>query len=253
MFGQENTGSRSPGGAKAVYTLAFTILISAIIVSGSMVFSSSILANAGVGGDGVTGAVAANPAPTPTAPTTPPPTPPPSAVAVSADDDPLKGDPNAPVTIIEFSDFQCPFCGRWYSETLPQVLQNYIDSGQVNLVYRDFPLSFHAEATPAAEAAECAADQDKFWEYHDALFENQGSLGRATYESIATDLGLDLGIFTSCIDNGTHSAEVQADFRDGSAAGVSGTPTFFINGQKIVGAQPYAAFQAAIDAALAAV
>ncbi|MBI4019830.1 MAG: DsbA family protein, partial [Candidatus Aenigmarchaeota archaeon] len=175
------------------------------------------------------------------------------AIAVSADDDPAVGPADAKVTVIEFSDFQCPFCGRFYTQTLPQIKQNYVDTGKIRFVYRDFPLeSIHPNARPAANAAECADEQGKFWEYHNKLFENQGSLSDAYYKQAASELGLDMEQFNSCYDSKKYDAEVSKDFQDGASAGVTGTPTVFVNGRAIVGAQPYATFQAAIDQALAA-
>lgn len=187
------------------------------------------------------------PAPTPTGDQ--PSAPSPSA-EVTADDDPVKGDPDAQVTIIEFSDFECPFCKRFYDNTLSQLEEEYIETGKAKLVYRDFPLSIHPDAQKAAEAAECAEDQGMFWEYHDMLFENQQALDTASLKSYANTLGLDTAEFDSCLDSGKHAQEVKDDFNDGRAAGVSGTPTFFINGQKIVGAQPIDAFRQIIDAEL---
>lgn len=175
----------------------------------------------------------------------------PSGVQVSADDDPVEGPNNAKVTIIEFSDFQCPFCGRFYQQTLPQIEEQYIKTGKIKLVFRDFPLSFHQYAQKASEASECADEQGKFWEYHDKLFENQQALDVASLKQYAIDLGLDTEKFNSCLDNGEMTAEVQKDFQDGQSYGVSGTPTFFINGQKIVGAQPFSTFKRVIDAGLA--
>ncbi|MBI4176699.1 MAG: DsbA family protein, partial [Candidatus Aenigmarchaeota archaeon] len=175
------------------------------------------------------------------------------AIAVSADDDPAAGPADAKVTLIEFSDFQCPFCGRFYEQTLSQIKSNYVDTGKIRFVYRDFPLdSIHPQAKPAALAAECADEQGKFWEYHNKLFENQGSLSDSYYKQLAADLGLDTGQFNTCVDSGKYASEVDKDFQDGAAAGVSGTPTVFVNGQKIVGAQPYGVFEAAIEQALAA-
>ena len=168
-----------------------------------------------------------------------------------ANEDKVLGDPDAKVTIVEFSDFECPFCGRFYTQTLPQLKEEYFDTGKVKLVYRDFPLSFHPQAQPAAEAAECANEQDKFWEFHDKIFDNQSSMSTTNYKQWAADLGLDTEQFNSCLDDGKYRAEVQADFSAGQAAGVSGTPTFFINGQKIVGAQPFSVFKQIIDAELA--
>ena len=168
------------------------------------------------------------------------------------DDDAVKGEENAPVTIIEFSDFQCPFCARFFEDTLPNIEGNYIEEGKVRLVYRDFPLNIHPGAQKAAEAAECAKDQGKFWEMHDKLFENSESLSLASLKQYAGKLGLDQGKFDECLDSGEKEEEVMKDFQDGSRSGVSGTPTFFINGQMIVGAQPYEVFEQAIEAALAA-
>lgn len=175
----------------------------------------------------------------------------PSQMKTLEDDDPVKGDANAPVTIIEFSDFECPFCGRFYSQTLPSIQKNFIDTGKVRLVYRDFPLSFHPQAQKAAEASECADDQDKFWEYHDLLFESGVAGGIASFKAYAGQLGLDQATFDSCLDSGKHAQEVQADLQQGSAAGIRGTPGFIINGQIISGAQPYQVFEQAINAALA--
>jgi protein-disulfide isomerase len=181
-------------------------------------------------------------------------------VQVSADDDPSWGPADAPVTVIEFSDFQCPFCSRFWNQTLPQIKQEYQD--KVRFVYRDFPLSsIHPWAEKAAEAAECADDQDKFWEYHDLIFANQAALGQqlntegldgvlATFKSYAADLGLDTAPFNDCLDSGKYTSEVQKDLQDGQSYGVTGTPAFFINGQLVSGAQPFANFKTVIDAAL---
>jgi protein-disulfide isomerase/plastocyanin len=174
-------------------------------------------------------------------------------VDVSADDDAVKGDENAPVTIIEFSDYQCPFCGRFYEETLPQLEEQYIATGKVKLVHRDFPLeSIHPEARPAAEAAECAGDQGKYYEMHDKLYENQQSLSADNYKLWAEEIGLDMDQFNDCVESNKHAEEVSADLADGSAAGVTGTPGFFINGQLLSGAQPFSVFQQIIEAELAA-
>jgi protein-disulfide isomerase/plastocyanin len=172
-------------------------------------------------------------------------------IDVSADDDPVKGDPNAPVTIIEFSDFECPFCGRFYTDTLPGLEEKYIKTGKVKLVYRDFPLeSIHPTARPAAEAGECADDQGKFYEFHDLAFENQRGLTRDNFVKWAGELGLDVDRFTKCLDSNTHAAEVSKDLADGTAAGVTGTPAFFVNGRLLSGAQPLSAFEAIIEAEL---
>lgn len=179
-------------------------------------------------------------------------------VAVSADDDAILGKKNAPVAIIEFSDFQCPFCRRFWEETLPQIKKEYIATGKAFLVYRDFPLDFHSGAEPAAEAAECAEEQGKFWEMHDKIFSAQGKQGTGTVQFGVADLKqwakeikLNSTQFNSCLDGGKYKEEVAKDIADGVAAGVSGTPTTFVNGQKIVGAQPFSAFKVVIDQELA--
>ncbi len=178
---------------------------------------------------------------------------PPSGVrnTISVDDDPVKGDANAPVTIVEFSDFQCPFCARWFTDTFPQLNEKYIKTGKVKLVFRDFPLSFHENAQKAAEASECADEQGKFWEMHDKLFQNAGALGVTNLKQYAADLKLDTAKFNTCLDTGKFASEVQKDMADGSSYGVSGTPAFFINGVNLVGAQPFSAFDVEIQAALA--
>ena len=173
---------------------------------------------------------------------------PPVVVAASVDDDPAWGPEDAPVTIIEFSDFQCPFCSRFFAQTYPQIKQEY--EGQVRFVYRDFPLtSLHENAQKAGEAAECADEQGKFWEYHDTLFTSQ-ALDLASLKSHASQLGLDTAAFDQCLDGGKYTEEVQKDYQEGISYGVTGTPAFFINGLSIIGAQPYANFKTAIDAAL---
>ena len=186
----------------------------------------------------------------------------PSLIDVSLDDDPVKGNPDAPITIIEFSDFQCPFCSKFYAQTLPQIEKNYIDTGKVKLVYRDLPLAFHSNAKPASIAAECADEQGKFWEYHDVLFENQASwqgLGpdarNTEFSTYASDMGLNLASFDSCVNSVKTASEVTADSLDAAKYGATGTPTFFIGNEKdgfikLIGAQPYASFQKAIDSQL---
>ena len=172
-------------------------------------------------------------------------------VNVDLDDDPVLGKKDAPITIVEFGDYQCPFCGRAFQQTFPQIKKDYIDTGKAKYVFRDFPLSFHPNAQPAAEASECAHEQGKFWEFHDTLFTNQESLGKDFYLKLAGDLKLDVAKFTQCIDSNKYKQEVEDDFNAGSQYGVSGTPSFFINGVRLVGAQPYAAFKQVIDQELA--
>jgi protein-disulfide isomerase len=185
------------------------------------------------------------PSPTPQQPIQP------TKLKIDIDDDPMKGSKNAPVTIVEFSDFQCPFCGRFFTQTLPSIEKEYIDTGKVKFVYRDFPLGFHPNAQPAAEAAECANEQGKFWEYHDEIFKNQEQLSSDLYIQLAEELSLDVEKFKKCVEAGKYKQEVQDDFDYGKSVGVTGTPAFFINGIKIVGAQPFENFKKIIDAELA--
>jgi len=170
-------------------------------------------------------------------------------VQVSADNDAVKGNANAPVTIIEFSEYQCPFCGRFARDTLPSIVRDYVDTGKVKFVYRDFVV--HSSSQDAQEAAECAKEQDKFWEYHDVLYENQQNLDIESLKGYASDIGLETNSFNSCLNSRKYKDEVDKDTADGRTAGVRGTPTFFINGKKFVGAQPYEKFKTEIEAALA--
>ena len=167
-------------------------------------------------------------------------------VDVSADDDPAFGPAEAPITIIEFSDFECPFCQRYFRQTHAALIAAYPD--QIRFVYRDFPLSgLHAQAVPAAEAAGCAFEQGRFWQFHDALLQSEEDLSPALYARIAEGIDLDVAAFNECVATRRYAEEVQADYADGLRAGVSGTPTFFINGVPLVGAQPLSGFQQIID------
>ena len=189
------------------------------------------------------------PKPTPTPiPTVPVGLPP--RVNVDIGDSPFLGDEDAPVTIIEFSDFECPFCARWYIDTKSQIDEQYIKMGKVKLVYMHYPLSFHPQAEPAALASECAYEQGKFWEFHDLIFENQRVISDANYKKWAADLGLDQAQFDDCYDSKKYQADVQDDFNKGQRAGVRGTPGFFVNGRLVSGAQPFSVFQQAIEAEL---
>lgn len=172
---------------------------------------------------------------------------PPTNMNALIDDDSIKGNPNAPVTIVEFSDYECPFCERFYSQTFKQIQEQYIDTGKVNFVYRDFPLSFHKQAQKAAEAAECAGEQGKYFEMHDQLFENGVDRGVDSFKQYAKDIGLDQKSFDECLDSGEMKSEVKKDFSDGQNLGVQGTPAFFINGKEISGAQPFSVFQEIIE------
>ncbi len=167
---------------------------------------------------------------------------------VSADDDPFRGAADAPVTIVEFSDFHCGFCGRFAAETLDPLLQNY--DGKVRLVYRDYPFQTQGSLT-AALAGQCMNDQGKFWEFHDLTFKNQQALTREQFITYAQQLNVDVATFTTCLDTQQHLSEVSKDVTEAQALGVNGTPAFFVNGRFISGAQAYSVFASYIDEELA--
>jgi len=180
----------------------------------------------------------------------------PSPIDVEIGDAYVLGKKNAKVEIIEYSDFECPFCGRFYSQTLGQIIENYVDTGKAKLAFKHLPLPFHPNAQKAAEASECAGvvgGDEGFWDMHDAIFDNmasQAGIEVSNLKDLASKIGLDQGEFDSCLDNGDTADKVKAHLAEAGSVGASGTPTFFINGVKLVGAQPYAAFEAAIEAAL---
>jgi len=169
-------------------------------------------------------------------------------IDVSVDDDPILGKEDAPVTMVEFSDYQCPFCGRFEKDAFGKIKEEYIDTGKVKLIFRDFPLTnIHPYAQKAAEASECADEQGKFWKYHDILFENQEALTVDDLKKYADDLNLNNNKFEKCLDSGDMEKEVQKDTDDGINYGVTGTPAFFINGIVLEGAQPFENFKQIID------
>jgi len=180
----------------------------------------------------------------------------PSEVVVSIDDDPIKGDPEAPVTIVEFSDYQCPFCKRNYDNVLGKIDEEYISKGKVRYVFRDYPLAFHKKAAPAAMAANCAGEQGKYWEVHNFLFENPDKLDIPIIIESAQALGLDKTKFEACVNDKSKESEITDDFKDGQQYGVTGTPSFFIGrteagkeiaGTFVRGAQPFEVFKQHID------
>jgi len=171
---------------------------------------------------------------------------------VLADDDPFMGKEDASVTIVEFSDYECPFCARFYQQTLPLLKEEYIKTGKVKLVYRDFPLSFHQQAEPAAIAANCAGEQDKYFEYHDKIFNSGGVAGKSNtdYKKWAQELSLNVAQWEACTKDPARRQEIQKDMADGATVGIQGTPGFIINGKLVSGAQPFSVFQQIIDAEL---
>lgn len=169
----------------------------------------------------------------------------------------ILGNPSAPVTMIEFGDFQCPFCGRFFAQTEPQIIDKYVRTGKVKLAYKDYAF-LGPESLAAAEAAQCAAEQGKFWAYHDALYtaeqkdgeENNGNLARPLFMTLAKNTGLDEARFGSCLDAQKYKSAVDEELAEAKAVGVSGTPYFFINGQPLSGALPLAQFESVIEQAL---
>ncbi len=191
-------------------------------------------------------AAAAAPAPAPAAAAPPTPA---AKVDIQVGDSPAKGPRTAPVTVVAFSDFQCPFCSRAVP-TLKQIEDTY--KGKVRIAFKHLPLSFHQNAQIAAEASMAAAEQGKFWEFHDKLFENQRQLDRPSLEKYAQDLGLNVAKFKAALDSGKFKKRVEEDAALAAKVGATGTPTFFVNGKSVVGAQPFDTFKPLIDAELAA-
>ncbi len=163
---------------------------------------------------------------------------------VSDETHPTRGPADAPVEIIEFSDFRCPYCGRFFNETLQPLLTNY--DGKIRLVFRDYPI-LGAASVLGALGGKCANDQDAFWAFHDLAFSDQNNLTREAFVQYAEEMNLDVERFTACLDNQEHLATIQTDYSYAQNLGVTGTPAFFINGRFVSGAQPYAVFAAIID------
>lgn len=216
---------------KSSYLIPITILVAGLIIGGAIMYKHR---NGGTAG----------------------PNPPDSKISEDlSDDDAALGDQNAPITIIEFSDYECPYCKKFWENTLPEIKEKYINTGKVKFIYRDFPLASHKDAQKAAEATECADEQGKFWEMQDKIFQNQSAMVVSDLKRYAADLGLDEDSFNKCLDSGEYKNEVKKDFSDGEKAKISGTPTFFIGSkekgfEKLVGAQPFGAFEQVIEGML---
>lgn len=168
---------------------------------------------------------------------------------------PILGDKNAKVTVVEFADFQCPFCESWFKDVEPNLIKDYVNTGKVKFAFRHYAF-LGQESTWAAEASECANEQGKFWEYHDYLYnhqgaENSGAFNKDKLIGFAQSLGLNTVQFSSCLNSDKYAKAVADDLTAGQKAGVSGTPTTFVNGQSVVGAQTYSAFKTIIDQQLA--
>lgn len=170
------------------------------------------------------------------------------------------GSKHAPVTLVEFTDYECPYCSKFHRTTFPQLKKNFIDTGKVRFVSRDLPLSFHKNAFQAVRAARCAGEQDKFWEMRHVLSSNPKKLSKAEISQFASELELDMAAFQSCVDSKKYEAEINKDIADANLVGITGTPGFVLGptpedgkfeGVRIIGAQPYAAFAARINKLLA--
>jgi protein-disulfide isomerase len=182
---------------------------------------------------------------------------------ISIANEPFKGSGSAKVAVIEFSDYQCPFCSRYTQGAFARIEDEYVDTGKIKYVFRDLPLAFHKQAFKAAEAAHCSGEQGKFWEMHDSLFQNQTALGPELLPGYAKSLGLDETKFQQCLDSGKFAGDINKDIADAGAVGITATPSFLIGVvqpgdgrvkvvKKLVGAKPYEEFKAAIDGMLAA-
>ncbi|GMT42085.1 MAG: thioredoxin [bacterium] len=182
-----------------------------------------------------------------------------AGIKVDIKGDPVMGSSGAKVFMVEFSDYECPFCAGFYRNTLPKIRKKYINTGKVKHVYKDFPLSFHKKAAKAAEAAYCAGEKGKFWEMHDMIFSNQKRMSISDLVKNAKKLGLKKRDFKKCLKEGRYANDIQKDFRAGGASGVRGTPSFIVGrlngkgeveGSMLRGAQPFEVFESAIDAML---
>jgi protein-disulfide isomerase len=234
------TPSGSGESSPSPYLIPGAILLAGILIAGAVIYGSSpsSFPSGGQGGGKAalegSGGEKDKPAP-----------------ANLADDDPTLGDPGAPVSIVEFGDFQCPFCGRFFSTTEKEIIEKYVKTGKARFTYRDFAF-LGQESEWAAIAAECADEQGKFWAYHDYLYshqrgENQGAFSKENLKRFAKEVGLDEKGFNECLDADKYLDEVRKDTEDGRKAGVGGTPSSFVNGYLITGAVPFSVFQQKID------
>ncbi|HEY4499695.1 MAG TPA: DsbA family protein [Candidatus Paceibacterota bacterium] len=227
------------------YLLPVSILAAGVLIAGSVLYSTGITANkkgATADLDTVLNQDSG------------------AAVSLSLNaEDVVLGDPKAPVTLIEYADFQCPFCGRFYSQVMPKIKENFVKNKEVKIVYRHFAF-LGPESVAAAEASECAKDQGKFWEYHNALYdaevkdgkEHNGNLNETFFMSLAAKLGLNVSNFSQCVTDQKYKQKVEDDYTGALKVGVAATPTSFINGTKVEGALPYSQFEPLLKQAIQA-
>lgn len=223
---------------KTKLILPGAIILAGLMISGSMLFSRLSAGQALLNNQQQQAVVAGQP------------------VQVKTDGNPMLGDPKAPVTVVEFGDFQCPFCERYFTHNQPAIINDYVNTGKVKFFWKDYAF-LGQESFWAAEAARCANDQGKFWDYHDYLYshqgaENSGAFSKAKLQAFAVALGLNSSQFNNCLNTDKYLAAIQQETQYGNSVGVQGTPTTFINGTLVSGAVPYSQLKSAIDAALEA-
>lgn len=238
----------------AAYIVGACVIIGAILISASLFYNFKLVLGQM---DKLSSLSAAAPA-APSAPAQGSPSAPAAPAGpvniTLAPNTPFLGSASAKVTVVEYADYQCPFCEQFYKNTWPDLKTKYVDTGKIKFVYQDFAF-LGPDSITASEAAHCAADQNKFWQYHDYLFANQGQEGSAWatadhQKQFAKTVGLNTSAFNQCLDSHKYTTEVNNETAAGKSYGVTGTPTVFVNGSIIVGAQPAVSFESAIDAAL---
>lgn len=234
-------------------TVQGAILTGSLIISLSILISSGVIKINGLNPSN-SGALTLGQTPTPAAPSSAP-NAPVKVDGVTAGKYPVLGNKNAKVLIVEWGDFQCPFCEKWFQDVEPQLKKDYVDSGKVGFTFRDFAF-LGQESTDAANAARCANEQGKFWDYHNYLYshqgqENSGAFSKDNLKKFASDMGgLNTDQFNSCVDSNKYAQDVTDDTTAGKNAQVTGTPTVYVNGIQLVGAQPYSALKTVIDGQL---
>lgn len=243
---EENQEEKSK--SRKDYLLPISILAAAVLIAGSVIYSSGkkVISNPKTNSNQEEIELGVGQKPKP-------------AVSVAdilkvKEDDVILGDPKAPVTIIEYGDYQCPFCARFSKETEPLLRENYIRDGKAKMIFRNYQF-LGPESFAAAEAVECAKDQKQFWAYHDAIYqteladgrENNGNLNEELFVSLAKELGLNIDLFNNCLQSHKYKTEIEKEITEAQQVGVDSTPTTFVGEMKIIGALPYAQFKEAID------
>lgn len=239
---EKKAGKKRGPNANTSFWLPFAIVLAGVLIAGAVLFKDQLTGrpSAGVKEDVNVLGEAATPTPA-------------SDLKVNLENVPMLGEATASVTVVEFSDFQCPYCEQFFTLTLPQIKQAYMDTGQVKYYFKNFPLTgLHKNAALAAAAALCAQDQEAFWAYHDQLFAKQSEWAEqaspaASFRKYAGSVGLKAKDFADCLDSGKYAGRVSAEVSEGQTLGVTGTPSFVINGRLLVGAYPFAEFKKIIE------